>query len=431
MNKVLIITYYWPPSGGAGVQRWLKFSKYLPGSGWEPVILTVDPQWAVYPQQDHSLSEEISPSLEIIKTKSSTGFFSVYKLLTGRKEIPYGGFANEDNPDPAQKFSRFIRGNFVLPDARKGWNRFAFRAALKIIKEKKIDYVITTSPPHSTQLIGLKLKRSLNIKWIADLRDPWTDIYYSDSMYQTCFARKINSSMEKKVLNNADNIITTCNATGKLFRSKLDKTQPAGKISTITNGYDPADFNFSTLRPESFTITYLGTFAGNYDAEVLAEAFDYFGAHNSTIINLNFIGKTDSKIEKIFRYKKNVNLGLIPYVEHKKAMEYLAISVALLLVVPSGKNVNEPIPGKLFEYLASKRKIIALAPKDGDVAEILEKTNGGRVFGEDDSGQLAKYLLNIDKDFLNGIYESNPEGLEKFTRQNLAVNIAGILNSLK
>ncbi len=250
-------------------------------------------------------------------------------------------------------------------------------------------------------------------------------------MYQTCLARKINSSMEKKVLNNADNIITTCNATGKLFRSKLDKNQPAGKISTITNGYDPADFNFSTLRPESFTITYLGTFAGNYDAEVLAEAFDYFGAHNSTIINLNFIGKTDSKIEKIFRYKKNVNLGLIPYVEHKKAMEYLAISVALLLVVPSGKKVNEPIPGKLFEYLASKRKIIALAPKDGDVAEILEKTNGGRVFGKNDSGQMAKYLLNIDEDFRNGIYESNPEGLEKFTRQNLAVNISGILNSLK
>ena len=431
MNKVLIITYYWPPSGGAGVQRWLKFSKYLPGSGWEPVILTVDPQWAVYPQQDHSLTEEISPSIEIIKTRSSTGIFSVYKLLTGRKEIPYGGFANEDNPGPAQKFSRFIRGNFVLPDARKGWNRFAFRAALKIIREKKIDYVITTSPPHSTQLTGLKLKRALNIKWIADLRDPWTDIYYSGSMYQTCLAGKINSSMEKKVLNNADHVITTCNDTMKLFRSKLDRNQPSGKISTVTNGYDPADFNFSTLRPGNFTITYLGTLAGNYDAEVLAQAFDYFGDHNSTITNLNFIGKTDSKIEKIFRDRKMVNLSIIPYVEHKKAMEYLAMSVALLLVVPSGNKVNEPIPGKLFEYLASKRKIIALAPKDGDVAEILEKTKGGRVFGKDDSEQLGKYLLNICEDFRNGVYEYHSAGVEEFTRQNLTGKIAGILNSFQ
>ncbi len=296
MNKVLIITYYWPPSGGAGVQRWLKFSKYLQESGWDPVILTVDPLYASYPQQDHGLFEDISPSLEIIKTKSSTGFFSAYKLLTGRKEIPYGGFANEDTPGPAQKFSRFIRGNFVLPDARKGWNRFAFRAAVKVIREKKIEYVITTSPPHSTQLTGLKLKKALNIKWIADMRDPWTDIYYSASMYQTRLAKKINRSMEEKVLNYADHVITTCNATRDLFRSKLDRIQPPGKITTVTNGYDPSDFKFGTIMPERFTITYLGTFAGNYDAEVLSQALDFFGAHNSVITDLNFIGKTDSKI---------------------------------------------------------------------------------------------------------------------------------------
>ena len=429
MNKVLIITYYWPPSGGAGVQRWLKFSKYLPGFGWDPVILTVDPLYASYPQQDHGLSEDISSSLEIIKTKSSTGFFSAYKLLTGRKEIPYGGFANEDNPGLAQKFSRFIRGNFVLPDARRGWNRFAFRAAVKAIKEKKIEYVITTSPPHSTQLTGLRLKRYLNIKWIADLRDPWTDIYYSGSMYQTCPAKKINRSMEKKVLNYADHLITTCNATHDLFRSKLDRNQPPGKITTVTNGYDPSDFKFGKIRPESFTITYLGTFSGNYDAEVLSQALDYFGAHNSVITDFIFIGKTDSKIEKVFRDKKMVNLRQIPYVEHKKAMEYLARSVALLLVVPEGKNVNEPIPGKLFEYLASKRKIIALGPKDGDVAEILEKTKGGRMFGKNDSELLGKYLISIYDDLRNGIFESNPEGIEEYTRQNLAGKIAEILNS--
>ncbi|HBE41906.1 MAG TPA: hypothetical protein DDW27_12005 [Bacteroidales bacterium] len=430
MDKVLIITYYWPPSGGAGVQRWLKFSKYLPDFGLEPVILTVDPQYASYPQQDRGLLEEISPSLEIIKTKSSTGIFSAYKILTGRSEIPYGGFANEDDPGFLRKFSRFIRGNFVLPDARKGWNRYAFRAAQQIISDEKIEKVITTSPPHSTQLTGLKLKKELNIKWIADLRDPWTEIYYSSRMYQTIPARKINRVMEVNVLNSADRVITTCNATRDLFRSKLDSDQSPGKIITVTNGFDPADFKYGEIRPVDFTITYLGTFAGNYNANVLAEALDYCEARNIGEIKLNFIGKTDSTVERLFKDHRNVILNIVPYVEHTRAMEYLARSAALLLVVPSESKHDEMIPGKLFEYLASKRKIIGLGPKESDVADILEKTKGGKMFTKNDSGELGEYLISLKADLNNGIYESAPEGLEEYTRKTLAGKIAGILNSV-
>lgn len=430
MNKVLIITYYWPPSGGAGVQRWLKFSKYLPGFGWEPLILTVDPDYASYPQTDKGLIDETDPSLKVFKTRSSTGIFSAYKILTGTRELPYGGFANEGDPGFLRKFSRFIRGNFVLPDARKGWNRYAFRAAQRIISEEQIEKVITTSPPHSTQLTGLKLKKDLDIKWIADLRDPWSEIYYTGSMYQTIPARKINRSMEMSVLNNADRVITTCNATRDLIRTKLDKNQSPEKIITVTNGYDPDDFNFADIRPDNFTITYLGTFAGNYDAETLAEALDYCEAHDAGQITLNFIGRTDNKIEKLFKGRKGVILNIIPYVEHKKAMEYLAASAALLLVVPSEKKEDQMIPGKLFEYLASKRKIIGMGPVDSDVAHILDKTKGGKMFTKNDPGELGKYIISIKEDLKKGIYESAPEGLEEYTRKKLAGKISAILNSV-
>jgi hypothetical protein len=430
MNKVLVISYYWPPSGGAGVQRWLKFTKYLPSYGWEPVILTVDPQYASYPQRDESLVKEVPSSVQVVRTKSSGAVFSAYRMLTGSREIPYGGFVNEDDPGFLQRVSRFIRGNFVLPDARKGWNRHALKKAREITKAGNIRTVITTSPPHSTQLIGLKLKKTLNIKWIADLRDPWSEIYYSRRMYQTSPARKINLSMEKKVLNAADRVICTCNSTANLLRSKLPDDRLQEKIITVTNGYDPDDFKAVHPGPESFTITYLGTFAGDYDAETLSGALDYFRAHDPGVINLRFIGKTGSRTEKLFRNRENLNLQIIPYAEHARAMEYLAGSAALLLVVPSRGKEDEMIPGKLFEYLASKRKIIALGPEDSDVGDILRKTGGGKIFSRNDSVELGKYLISLHNDFKNANFEIMPSGLEEYSRSVLAAKIADVLNSL-
>ncbi|MBL7970684.1 MAG: glycosyl transferase, partial [Prolixibacteraceae bacterium] len=155
MKRVLIITYYWPPSGGAGVQRWLKFAKYLPEFGWQPVILTVDPKYASYPQRDESLLAEIDDRCLVYTTRSFE-LYDLYKLISGKKEVPYGGFANESKGGLLQPVFKFLRGNFLLPDPRKGWNKFALKKAVELIRQFNIDTVITTSPPHSTQLIGLK-----------------------------------------------------------------------------------------------------------------------------------------------------------------------------------------------------------------------------------------------------------------------------------
>jgi glycosyltransferase involved in cell wall biosynthesis len=430
LRKVLIITYYWPPSGGAGVQRWLKFAKYLPESGWKPVILTVNPEYASYPQYDEELLKEVPPEMEVHLSKSPTGVFSTYRKITGKKEIPYGGFANESNAGFLQKTMRFIRGNFFFPDARVGWNRYAYKEASRIIKENNIEIVITTSPPHSTQLTGLKLKKKLNIKWIADLRDPWTDIYYSGEMYQTLPARKINSLLESRVLNSADRVIATCNTTRDLFRAKLTGNRSPEKVITLTNGFDPDDFKNLTSAPDRFTITYLGTIARNYDLEVLTKAIDYCSGKTGSAINLCFVGSIDDHTVAVLRENKNILLQMVPYVEHKKAMEYLVKSAALLLVVPSGGKTTEMIPGKLFEYLASGRPVIAIGPRESDVAEILHETNGGRIFERSESEQLGEYILELMNNYNKGIIEAGSTGTDYYSRRNLVKKAADIINSI-
>lgn len=431
MKKVLIITYYWPPSGGAGVQRWLKFTKYLPQFGIEPIILTVDPEYASYPQRDTSLINEISPNLNIVYAKSATSIFTAYKKITGKNEVPYGGFVNESNPRLIEKIFRFTRGNFFLPDARRGWNRYALKAATKIIENNIIDIVVTTSPPHSTQLVGRKLKKKLGIKWIADLRDPWTEFYYSDKIFQTLPAKWLNGHMESLVLNGADRVIATCNTARDVFRSKLSRRQSPKKVITITNGFDTDDFSYDKIIPAKFILTYLGTLAGNYDIEVLIKALDRFNPAEKTDITLLFIGKTDDKIIAGLREKGKVSIELIPYVDHRNAMEYLARSAALLLVIPSDRKANEVIPGKLFEYLASKRPVIAIGPKESDAGIILNETGGGKIFNKNEVNDLVDYLFKLYKNFKKGLFETDPSGIDQYSRKNLSEKYAGIINAIE
>jgi glycosyltransferase involved in cell wall biosynthesis len=431
LKKVLIITYYWPPSGGAGVQRWLKYSKYLPEYGWQPVILTVDPRYASYPQQDRDLINDIPENLEVIYTKAPTRISWIYKKITGKAEIPYGGFANESDPGLIQKIFRFVRGNFFLPDSRIGWNRYALKCGIEIIKTKHIDTVITTSPPHSTQLTGLNLKKKLNIKWIADLRDPWTDIYYTGQMYQTSLARKKNISLEARVLESADRIITTCNSTRDLFRSKLAKEHSPEKIVTVTNGYDEEDFRGEEkIVPDRFLLTYLGTFSQNYNIDVLLKALESHAERTKNKVPIRFIGKIDDKMVDSLKKIHFLSLEIIPYVEHKKALGYLAGSSALLLVIPSRTKSEEMIPGKLFEYLASGRPIIAIGPKESDVGEILNTTKSGRIFENEDYIDLLDYIDEIFNNNNKGVFETNPVSIERYSRRNLSGEIASVIESV-
>jgi glycosyltransferase involved in cell wall biosynthesis len=420
MNKVLIITYYWPPGSGAGVQRWLKFTRYLPSTGWEPYVLTVDPGYAAYPATDNSLLKEISADLKVYHTKA-TDWFRFYGR--DKSKIPSAGFANNDNDTLRSKILRFIRGNFFIPDPRRGWNKYAFKEAGRLIESEGIRTIITTSPPHSTQLIGLKLrKRFPGVTWIADLRDPWTEIYYYSNFYHTLPARKIDGSLEKSVLKNADRIITVGNSLKKSFAARLKGIEE--KIEVITNGYDEDDFTgVVAIEPSDFTISYIGTLSDAYPIKGFIDAVDNLAGRGFSI-RLRFIGSVSAEQRNLIRSKnENLPTEFVPYVNHEEAIKFMTRSSLLLLVIPDHRSSKSIITGKLFEYLASGRAILCIGPADGDAAGILAGTGHGKCAAPGD----VSGMIQIIEEY----YASAPEksmAPPEFSRKYLTGKLATLLD---
>jgi glycosyltransferase involved in cell wall biosynthesis len=411
--RVLIITYYWPPGSGAGVQRWLKFSKYLPSLGWEPVILTVDPGYAAYPATDKTLLKEISADLEIYKTKARD-WFRIYKR--DKTKIPSAGFAANDNKSFGGRIIKFIRGNFFIPDPRRGWNRFAYREACRLIEKEDINHIITTSPPHSTQLIGLALRKKYsNIEWIADLRDPWTDIYYYDQFYHTPLARKIDEYYEKRVLRTADTIITVGKSLKDIFCSKLSGLEK--KIEIIPNGYDEEDFaGIPATVPQVFTISYIGTLSDSYPVSGFMDAISQLSVSGCTI-RLQFAGVVSQDQKEIILSKSgNFETEFLSYVNHRDAIKLMMGSSLLLLIIPDHFSNKGIITGKLFEYLASSKPVLCLGPADGDAAEILLATSHGKcaAYGQTEA------IFKIIKDYYNSSPDSFKEAPREYSRSLLA-----------
>jgi glycosyltransferase involved in cell wall biosynthesis len=421
-SKALIITYYWPPSGGAGVQRWLKFSKYLPEFGWEPIIITVDPEHAAYPVTDVSLNEDVPANIKVYKT-AATNYFSIYKK--DKTKIPSAGFAISVDNTLKGRLLRFVRGNFFIPDPRKGWNKFAFNKACNLIETEGIKHVITTSPPHSTQLIGLKLKKKYPaIKWIADLRDPWTDIYYYDQFYPTIISRLIDSGFEKSVLKNADNIITVGSSLKNLFSQKANGI--GEKIEVISNGFDEVDFiNNESTTPPNLTLTYVGTLSDIYPVNGLAEALKKMKVKGIDF-DLRFVGSVSQNAkEMILNSIDNSSVEFLPHVIHSEAIMYMMSSSVLLLIIPSHSSNKSIITGKIFEYLASWKPVLCIGPEDGDAAAIIKKCNAGITAGYNESDRMYNFLSNLN----TFPHKSDGNAVIEFSRHSLAKRIAGILDS--
>ena len=392
MNKVLIVTYYWPPSGGAGVQRWLKFSKYLPEFGWEPIILTVDPEYAAYPVTDFSLNDDLPSSIRVYPTPA-INYFGIYRK--NKSKIPTAGFANSIDNTLKGKIFRFIRGNFFLPDPRKGWNKYAFKKACELIENEGIINVITTSPPHSTQLIGLKIKKKYPaLNWIADLRDPWTDIYYYKQFYPTFISKMIDQRFEKSVLKKADKIITVGVSLKNLFSLKIKGLE--NKTEVITNGYDEDDFTGITpIIPPMFTITYVGTLSDIYPIDGFLNAVQIFKDKGNEII-LRFIGTVSKSQKDLIQSKSGDSiLEFIPYVNHTAAIQYMLKTSVLLLIIPDHKSNKSIITGKIFEYIASGKPIVCIGPLDGDAAGIIGNKEYGKTFSYMDSKGISEYLASL------------------------------------
>ncbi len=421
--KVLIITYYWPPSGGAGVQRWLKFTKYLPSSGWFPVVLTVYPEYAAYPFQDPSLFGEIPLDVEVHRTKA-VNYFALYNR--DQTKIPHAGFASGKAGGIKNALSRFIRGNFFIPDPRKGWNRHAFRKACELIRSENISHVITTSPPHSTQLIGLRLKRRFpHLKWVADLRDPWTEIYYYDMFRPSLPARMLDRNLEKRVLTRADRIITVGQTLASSFAAGLNGI--AEKTEVLPNGFDEEDFQgVEALIPERFTITYVGTLSPAYPVRGFIEAVRDIRIKGRPAI-LRFVGTVPDEVRTLFpSADDSTGPEFVSYCEHPEAIRHMMESSLLLIIIPDHKSNRSILTGKIFEYLATEKPILFLGPSDGDAARLLTLCGYQGIFGYDDVQGIRNFILKVAE---GKTVKRSGHHLE-YSRRALAVKLGDILDRL-
>jgi glycosyltransferase involved in cell wall biosynthesis len=417
MKKILIISYYWPPGSGAGVQRWLKFAKYLPEYGWEPLVLTIDPQYATYPATDPTIEKEISPVLKVFRTKATDWFRF---LSRDKSKITSAGFAiNPDNSFRGKIF-RFIRGNFFIPDPRRGWNRYAFNKAAGLIGAEGINHVITTSPPHSSQLIGLKLKKRFpGIKWIADLRDPWTDIYYYNLFYPTFVARYIDACYERNVIRKADRIISVGKSLAEIIASK--NRGMSSNIHIIPNGFDEDDFRDIKVRtPERFTITYAGTLSEAYPLKAFLTALDTISGKGFDFL-LRFVGTVpESIISGIRNSVGSENIEFIPFTSHTESISYMANSSILLLIIPDHKNNKTIITGKLFEYIAARKPVLLIGPEDGDAADYLRRCGQTGIFSGKNPDEIEEFVLNIMDSGASILLTEHPGYSRKILTQKLA-----------
>ena len=421
MKKVLIITYYWPPSGGSGVQRWLKFVKYFRDFGIEPIVLTVTPEFAALPNLDESLEQEIPARIEVHKTRAKSPFGFYKKIKKGA--VPNSGFAGEEKANLFDNLFRFIRGNFFIPDARIGWNKFALEKARELIHLHAIDTVITSSPPHSTQLIGLQLKKEFNLKWLADLRDPWTEIYYNKLLFRTNWAKKIDYRHEQACLQNADTLIVVSEDIKRRFGEARETILE--KIHVIPNGFDEEDFSKEQTKNDTGIkyISYVGNLGLQYPIEEFLKTFSEFVKVDEQW-RIRFVGNvSDVLTTEIQKLGLEKWVEFTPYVEHKKAVEYMINSDLLLLIIPNTENNKGILTGKLFEYIATGNPIIYIGPEDGDALEILKRNTVNIALNSKEKEAVIDFILNSN----SNQQEVNPSSKNTFSRRNLTGEVAKLI----
>ena len=394
--RLLVITYYWPPSGGAGVQRCLKFVKHLGSFGVEPTVITVDPAEATYPVRDESLLAEVPTGVRVIRTSTSEPFES-YKKLTGRA-VPYGGFANEGKPGLLQKALRFVRGNLFIPDPRRGWNRHALAAVEQLLAAGEIfDAVLTSSPPHSTQLIGLALQKRHGLRWLADLRDPWTDIYYYKDLHHTPLAAWLDARYERCVLTRADAVLVTSPETKRLFLAKLPDL-PSAKFQVLPNGYDESDFRQPSQPPtDCLRITHTGTITELYHIGRWLEALAQCAAHHPDVpLRLRFVGQVSAELRgQIEHAGLLAATEFIDFVPHDESVKYLLEASALLMAIPDVPRNFGILPGKVFEYLAANKPILCIGPAGSDADNLLQECAAGQALPYEDFALMLEALETL------------------------------------
>ena len=436
MKRVLIISYYWPPTGGSGVQRWVKFAKYLPSEGWQPVIYTPEnpEQLAV----DESLAAEVPEAAEVVKTRIIEPY-ELYKKLLRRsghsKEAVEVNPVNAQNKSLLQKAAMWVRGNLFRPDPRCLWIGPSVRFLKKYLSEHPVDLIVSTGPPQSMHMIGLRLSRETGLPWIADFRDPWTKIFYFKHLSMTPATERWHKKMEKKVLDEASAVVAVSPLVQQEFQAMTDTP-----VELITNGFDECDFSSEPCTQayggasQEFTITHTGLFAADGNPtvlwDVLAEKCHADEAFRK-LLRIKLIGKTDDQILKALKDRgleeSLINMG---YQTHSVAVDQQRQASVLILPLRKEPEYRAVLPGKLFEYLASQRPILGIGQPDGAMAMIVNETGTGTVIDWNDKEGISQYIEQCWKRHLEGRLSSDGADLSRFTRRSLTRRMAGLFDKI-
>ena len=426
MKKVLVITYYWPPTGGSGVQRWVKFAKYLPQYGWQPVIYT--PENPEMTSVDRSLEGDIPPEAIVVK-RPITEFYSLYRRLMGRRD----GSVKEVNPINnrertfKQKLMLMLRGNLFIPDPRVTWVRPSVRFLKKYLEENPVDVIVSTGPPHSMHLIAMKVAAATGIPWIADFRDPWTKMFYLKHLCLSAWAGRKHCRLEKQVLDNADVVVAVSPLVQDEFKAMTDTP-----VELITNGFDEDDFD-QVVEPDGyFNVTHTGLFAADGNPDVIWKVLSEKCASDPEfrkMLRIRLAGKTDPEIIASIRAAGlEDNLIDLGYQSHNNAVREQKNASLLILPLRKEPEYRATLPGKLFEYLASMVPILGIGQTDGAMARIINETQSGVVFNWDDEESVRTYIGHCWHDFYsdNSQRPDNTDVIARYSRRNLAGQMASL-----
>jgi hypothetical protein len=431
LNKVLIITYYWPPSGGSGVQRWLKFVKYLPQFGWKPYV--VAPENPSFAMKDESLLNDVPSEAQVIRLPIWEPYDAFFKLsgLFGKKNIKQSDFVSTGKKSFFQKISTWVRGNYFIPDARIYWVKPSVKFLEEYIRQHEIDKIVTTGPPHSVHLIGLELKtKNPSLQWIADFRDPWSEWDLLDTLSLSPWARKKHQRLERQVLKTADRVITIAPYHVQRFEELGGR-----KVDLVTNGFDADDFtNIVYTKTTKFTIRHVGVVDELRDPRPVMEALKEIAISDpefSSKVILEFIGNVNSPFRKFVIDDAVLNkfTNFIETIPHAQLLKLYGETDVQLLVLAFTAIAPGNLPGKMFEYLASGNPILAIGPTAGDAADVLKLTKSGKIYEHDDVEGIKINILDGYEDWKNGISQ-DVGNVTSFTRKNLTEQLIKILESL-
>lgn len=416
MRKVLLILYYWPPAGGPGVQRWLYFVRYLREFGVEPVLYL--PEKPHYPLQDAALEALVPEGLTVYRSR----FWEPYGLagMLGRKKTRRisSGIIHRKNPTILERALLWIRGNLFIPDARKFWVKTALRELPAILSREGIDTVVTSGPPHSLHLIGLGLKEQLPIRWVADFRDPWTEIGYFGALMPGKRALRLHKALESKVLTSADRIVTTSRITRESFEAQTNRP-----ISVVTNGFDGSAGDGRQPGGE-FVLAHIGSLLSDRNPEPLWNALKNLKAQDAGFgqhLRLELTGLVSDEIVESLRKRGLWEHTLVrPYVPHHQAVALQRQAQVLLLVEIDAPYTRGILPGKLFEYMAAARPVLAIGPEGWEAAGLVSESGCGKGFTYADQAAIEEQVLAWYQAYKGGTLHQNPSGAQPYQRRKLA-----------